>query len=667
MEDTELLRTENVENQQNSAISGASQEAQLTVSDAVAPEASPAVIEPEKQQNDAQTSVVADMMSEIETQTAAATEAAEAAAEVDVEVEESLDQIEKEYENLSPEEAVEELHRVVANPNYAKIKQRVGVLKVKILNSLKEKRKAMLEKFLQEGGNKDDFKPETSDFELKYNEALHTFKVNKERFLANIEQEKQRNLEAKQAIIKALQTLVESETNLKVLNDKFKELQDQWKAIGHVPQTESATLWQNYHFYVEKFFDILRINKELKLLDLQKNMESKIKLCEAAESLLLQDSVNKAFSELQHLHNEWKEIGPVPEEKKEELWERFKNASDQINQRRREYYEQMFAEQQNNYNAKVVLCEKAEEFTAQPMETAKDYNTISDQLTELLKVWKTLGIAPPKVNEEIWLRFKGSLDKFFEKKKVFFNQMKDEQQNNYNKKVNLAIQAEAIAKRTDWRTATDDIIRLQKEWKEIGATTRKHSEAIWKRFRSACDQFFEAKANYFNNAQEIEAENLKKKEALVQKILEHQFGEDKNANLEAIKTYQREWTEIGFVPKKDKDRIYASYREALNKRFADLKMSMEEVRHNSYRNHLDSLLQDPNADKLLDKEKRILVNKLNQLKEEIAIWENNLGFFANSKNADLLKDEFTKKIEAAKEEVKDLEYKIKMMNKPKEN
>ena len=357
----------------------------------------------------------------------------------------------------------------------------------------------------------------------------------------------------------------------------------------------------------------------------------------------------------------------MPEDKKEELWERFKNASDQINQRRREHYEQIYAEQQNNYNAKVVLCEKAEEFTAQPATNAKEFNAISDQLTELLKVWKTLGAAPPKVNEEIWNRFKGTLDKFFEKKKEFFGKIKDEQQTNYNMKVNLAIRAEAIAKRTDWRAATDEILQLQKEWKEIGATSRKHSEAIWKRFRTACDQFFEAKSNYFNNAQEIEAENLKKKEELIERLKNHAFGADRNENLEAIKAYQREWTEIGFVPKKEKDRIYAAYREALDQRFADLKISAEDRKRDNYRSRINNILSDPNADRLLDKEKRFLMNKLEQLKNDISIWENNLGFFANSKNADLLKAEFSKKIDAAKQEVKELEYKLKMMNeKPKE-
>ncbi len=698
MQEQDLLRTENDENQLSNATPAAEETAQENVIEetteqqsepAVAPEetAQPAAEVPAEEPAQApveaepvQEPVAAEPAQAQENEPAGAQaimdeiENANAEPETDEETdtpEESVEQIEAEYAQLSLEDAVEELHRVAADPDYNRVKQRVGVLRSKIIALLKEERNQKLEQFLAEGGQKENFEPEKSDIERKFDNALQIFKNNKNKFLENIEAEKQRNLETKNGIIDDLRKLLEENEatpkNLKELNDSFKELQEKWKNVGPVPQNESNNLWQNYHFYVEKFFDILRINRELKDLDLKKNLEQKIKLCEQAESLLLQDSVKQSFKELQDLHEKWKEIGPVPEDKKEELWERFKNASDQINQRRREHYEQIYAEQQNNYNAKVVLCEKAEEFTAQPATNAKEFNAISDQLTELLKVWKTLGAAPPKVNEEIWNRFKGTLDKFFEKKKEFFGKIKDEQQTNYNMKVNLAIRAEAIAKRTDWRAATDEILQLQKEWKEIGATSRKHSEAIWKRFRTACDQFFEAKSNYFNNAQEIEAENLKKKEDLIERLKNHAFGADRNENLEAIKAYQREWTEIGFVPKKEKDRIYAAYREALDQRFADLKISAEDRKRDNYRSRINNILSDPNADRLLDKEKRFLMNKLEQLKNDISIWENNLGFFANSKNADLLKAEFSKKIDAAKQEVKELEYKLKMMNeKPKE-
>ena len=605
---------------------------------------------------------VSEMMNEIEN-----TQAPEAENEDEGEtVTETMEDVEKQYEGLDFDQTVGELERVTSELEYDNMKMHVSVLKAKGLEMLKAARKALYDKFIADGGNKEDFVAEPTELEKKFNAALQLFKDKKAAYLEKIEKEKQKNLEDKKGIIEGLRELVESETNLKVLNDKFKELQDKWKEIGPVPQSESNNLWQNYHFYVEKFFDIRRINKELRSLDLKKNLEQKIKLCETAESLLLQDSVNQSFKALQQLHEEWKEIGPVPEDKKDEIWERFKNASDQINQARREYYDKLFEEQQNNYNAKVVLCEQAEELTAgKTVESVKENNEIADKLTELLKMWKTIGPAPVKLNDEVWERFKSTLDKFFTAKKEYFQQVKDEQMQNYNQKLNLAIQAEGIAERTDWKNATDEILNLQQEWKAIGTVPRKYSEQVWKRFRAACDKFFAAKAEYFSNIKEIEADNLKKKEELIEKIMNHEFGDDRAANLDVIKDYQRQWTEIGFVPKKDKDRIYTAYREALDKRFAELKMNSEDVRRSSFRNKIDNILSNPNADRLLDKEKKFLTTKLQQLKDDINLWENNLGFFANSKNADLLKQEFTKKVENAKKEVKELEYKIKMMNAPK--
>lgn len=591
---------------------------------------------------------------------------------------ETIEQVEAEYANYDLEKSVAEMERLVEEPNFNLIKLRVGVLRSKIIDFFREKKRAMQQEYnaakaaaeakaaedpeapVEEVPNPFD---QPDELEGRFNKAFQLFKDNKAKFIEALEEQKQKNLAAKNRIIEGLKNLVETESNLKTLNDKFKEFQEEWKNVGPVPQTESTNLWQNYHFYVEKFFDILRMNKEARAIDLKKNLESKLQLCEKAESLLLVDSINQSFSELQALHAQWKEIGPVPEEKKEEVWERFKAASDKINQRRKDHYDQLLANEQNNYNAKVVLCEQAEEITSKPTENIKEYNEISDKLTELLNMWKTLGPAPGKLNDEIWARFKSTLDKFFGQKKEYFQNIKDTQMQNYNQKLNLAIQAEGVADRTDWKQATADILALQTEWKSIGATPRKYSDQVWKRFRAACDKFFEAKSNFFNNVQDVESDNLKKKEELIQKILSFEFGEDRNANMEALKGYQNEWIEIGFVPKKDKDRIYTEYREALNKRFSELKISADDVRHNRYQSRIDNILSNPNAEKMIDKEKGFLRNKLDKLREDIILWENNLGFFANSKNADIITSEFRKKIENAKREVKELEYKIRMMNK----
>jgi len=716
MESQELLHPENSENQNNEVNPVVSQEAQTvnenaTPESAVESEIAEPVTEP---QPEASAEEPQEMPAEPVAEEAAAAEPAveepapepaaeEAAAEPVAEVaatveevseqpeepkaqeatqpEETLEQVEAEYANLDLAGCVVELERLVVERNFNIIKQRVGVIRAKALEFLRERRRARQAEFEaakaaaeaaaaetpegQEAPAAPEFVNEPDELETRFNTAFQTFKDNKAAFLEELEQQKIKNLEAKRNIIEGLKRLLETETNLKVLNDHVKAFQEQWKAIGPVPQSESTNLWQNYHFYIEKFFDIVRMNREMRMLDYKKNLESKLILCERAESLLLEDNINQAFNELQELHRQWKEIGPVPEDKKEEIWERFKTASDQINQRRREHYDQIFAEEQNNYNAKVVLCEQAEELVARPIEQVSEYNAVSDKLTELFTLWKTLGPAPAKLNDEIWNRFKSILDKFFQQKKEFFQQIKDAQMQNYNQKLNLAIQAEGIADRTDWKQATEEILALQTEWKSIGATPRKYSDQVWKRFRAACDKFFEAKAKYFSNVQGEESENLRLKEDLIRRILEYEFGDDRAANLEAMKAFQKEWLEIGFVPRADKDRIYTEYRNAINKRFAELKVNAEDMRQSRYQSHIADIMRNPNADKLIDKEKSHLATRIARLKEDIVLWENNLGFFASSKNAEILTAEFRKKIEAAKKEVAELEYKLKMMNNPK--
>ena len=692
MESQELLHPENPEIQNNEVNPEASQEAQTvnenaTPASAVEPEIAEPVTEPQPETSAEQPQEMPEPQQEVAEEPAqepvAETPASEpaAAAEEPAQPEETLEQVEAEYANFDLEKCVDELEKLVVERNFNIIKQRVGVIRAKALEFLRERRRARQAEFEaaksaaeaaaaelpegQEAPAMPEFNNEPDELEKRFNTAFQTFKDNKAAFIEELEQQKTKNLELKNNIIEGLKRLLETETNLKVLNDQVKEFQEQWKAVGPVPQAESTNLWQNYHFYIEKFFDIVRMNREMRMLDYKKNLESKLLLCEKAESLLLNDSINQSFNELQELHRQWKEIGPVPDDKKEEIWERFKTASDQINQRRREHYDKLFAEEQNNYNAKVVLCEQAEELVAKPVEQVSEYNEVSDKLTELFTLWKTLGPAPAKLNDEIWMRFKSTLDKFFQQKKEHFQQIKDVQMQNYNQKLNLAIQAEGIADRTDWKQATDEILALQTEWKSIGATPRKYSDQVWKRFRAACDKFFEAKAKFFSSVQGEENENLQKKEELIQKILGYEFGEDRNANLDAMKAYQKEWLEIGFVPRADKDRIYTEYRNAINKRFAELKVSADDMRHNRYQSRIDDIMRNPNADKLIDKEKNFLTTKLARLKDDIVLWENNLGFFSNSKNAEILTAEFRKKIESAKKEVADLEYKIKMMNNPK--
>ena len=313
--------------------------------------------------------------------------------------------------------------------------------------------------------------------------------------------------------------------------------------------------------------------------------------------------------------------------------------------------------------AKTALCEKAEEILQLENNSIKDWQQTTDQITELLKVWKTIGPAPRKQNDEIWDRFKTSLDTFFSGKKDFFQKIKEEQLNNYNLKLNLCNQAEAIKSSTDWKRTSQELIKLQNEWRGIGPVPRKLSDKIWKRFRAACDEFFNAKSSFYSSIGKTESDNLKLKEDLIKKVEEFAYSEDKNANLETLKSFQREWTEIGHVPLKEKDRLQNEFRTVINKQLDKLKISKTEIQNINYKNRLEGLKDNPNSDRIMSNERIMLINKRKKIEEEIKLWENNIGFLAASKKASLLKEEFEKKIENGKQEVGVLNQKIKMLEK----
>ncbi|NLJ82114.1 MAG: DUF349 domain-containing protein [Bacteroidales bacterium] len=569
------------------------------------------------------------------------------------------------YDDFSKEEVVATLEEVVKEKDINKIKKQVSLLRLKYTNIVREEREQKLaEDLSSEEEKSDDAQQEiiaNKALNERFQKAFTIYKENKQLHIEQLEQQKLQNLEEKKALLENLKELIDSNESLKSIYDSFKEIQEKWRDIGPVPQNDTSELWQNYHFYVEKFFDKVKINKELKELDLKKNLEQKIALCEKAEELLLNPSVYKAFSILQQYHAQWKEIGAVPEDKKEEIWLRFKDASDRINQKRKEHYENLLKEQESNYQAKLALCSKAQEVTNIDYSSIKQINAASKETSELLKTWKTIGAVPKQHNEEIWERFKGTLDVFYENKKQFFAKLKSEQLDNYNKKLNLCIQAEAIALRTDWRKATDDILKIQKEWKTIGIVNRKQSEILWKRFRKACDDFFTAKEEYFKNIESHEKENLALKEALIQKVKDTPVVDSKEENLEIIKNFQREWTAIGYTPIADKERLWKEFRAAIDQRFEKLNMKAEDIKKIQYQQHIKNILEDDNSSEALRRERRFLQNRITKLTEDVILWENNLGFFASSKNADLLKAEFETKITKAKEEVKQLESKLKLL------
>lgn len=565
------------------------------------------------------------------------------------------------FDKLSREELVGSLEEIVQEDEINKIKRKISLIKVAFMKINKEEQQKKEEEFIAQGGDKKDFDNTPDNLESKFNNAFSIYKHKRKVFLENLEKQKLVNLESKKIVLEELKALIDSEESLKKTYDDFKELQERWKVVGMVPKNEVNNLWQNYHFYVEKFFDKVKINKELRDLDLKKNLEAKIELCEKAEELLLETSILKSFKQLQKYHQKWKEIGPTTQDKKDEIWERFKNATNKINELRREHYEKLQENQESNLVAKTALCEKAEEILQIENKTIKDWQTNTENITQLLKVWKTIGPAPRKQNDEIWERFKTSLDSYFASKKEFFQTIKDEQLNNYNLKLNICAQAEAVKESTDWRNTTQELINLQKEWKNIGPVPRKYSDKVWKRFRAACDEFFKSKSEFFANIGQHEIENLKLKEELIAKVESYEFSKDKNGNLDLLKEFQREWTEIGHVPIKEKDNVQKKFRNVINIHLDKLSISKGEMQTINYRNRIEGLKENPNANRILYNEKNQLVTKRKKIEDEINLWENNIGFLAASKKASLLKDEFEKKIENAKKEIESLNEKIKFL------
>lgn len=580
-----------------------------------------------------------------------------------IDEEEEEEEEEEKFEEYSGEELVARLEELVENEDVNTIKTKVALIKVSFIRIMKQEQQKALDDFLKEGGKEEEFKLEENKLQKRFNAAFDRYRKNKVKFNEQLEEQKLENLDKKNEILEKLKALIASEETLKKTYDEFRSLQTEWKEVGMVPSGEVSNLWQSYHFLVEKFFDKVKINKELRDLDMKKNLEMKIELCEKAEELLLETSIIKSFKELQKLHDEWKEIGPVPQEQNDEIWERFKAATDKINDRRREHYGQLQEEQQQNLLAKTGLCEQAEELLAVNPKNMKEWQENTNKMNELFSVWRTIGRAPKKENNAIWDRFKGSMNAFFANRKEFLNTIKDEQLNNYNLKVDICVEAESLKDSEDWKSTTQELIRLQKDWKKIGPVPRKHSDKIWKRFRAACDEFFDRKANHFAGVHENEQQNLEKKKELIQQVNEQKFSEDKSKNLDILKDFQRKWMAIGFVPMKEKDKVQKEFRAAVDARLDELKISSTELSNASYATRMEAVKDSPDAGRVYRKEISFLNNKISKLKDDVILWENNLGFFANSKKADILKKEFEGKIDKAKQELAAMEAKVKYLRK----
>ena len=587
----------------------------------------------------------------------------------DIAEEDSEEHVEEEDEDFSEMDMESLVNRLIELVNGTEdilsIKDKVAAIKGNYIRKIKEYKQEVYDKFIEDGGNEDDYKSVELPFENNYKEAFKIYKEKRTAQLKKIEAEKEENLVKKEELLEQLRLMIKSDESLKKTYDEFKKLQEQWREIGMIPQGKVKNLWENYHFLVDQFFDKVKISHELRDLDLRKNLEAKIKLAEKVEELLLEKSINKSFKQLQEYHDKWREIGSVASDKKDEIWERFKTATDKINQRRHDYYEKLHEEQKNNLLLKTALCEKMDELLEVERNSIKEWNAATEQVNALFAEWKTLGPTPKKHNDEIWSRFKTAMNQFFDNRKSYFKNIADEQMNNYNLKLDICKQAESVKDSTDWKNTGNELIKLQKQWKEIGSVPRKYSDKIWKRFRAACDHFFNAKTEYFKNIGGIEEANLGLKKELIEKIKNHKFGDKKEDNLKAIKEFQKEWSNIGRVPFKELNKIQKEFRKVIDKCLDDLNIDNFEFQNMNLKSKIDGMANKNDAKKTILREMNFLKTKIDKIQSDVTLWETNMGFFASSKNADLLKQEFEKKINKAKKEIDTFKAKIRQLDKMK--
>jgi predicted nucleic acid-binding Zn-ribbon protein len=523
---------------------------------------------------------------------------------------------------------------------------------------IERKRKA----FVEQGGELEDYKVEDDPHESEIKELLRKYRELKADYNKVQEDHKHKNLDDKYKIIEEIKELVKNKESINRTFQEFRELQKKWRNIGPVPQQNVKDLWENYHHHVEAFYDYIRINQELRDLDLKKNLESKMHLCEKAEELLLESNVVDAFRILQDLHEQWREIGPVPAEMRVEIWNRFKEATSKINKKHQDHFVDLKNEQKSNLDAKIALCEKAEELCNQEINSNKDWTLKSNELIQLQKVWKTIGFAPKKDNAKIYKRFRDACDAFFNRKRDYYGVFKEEQNNNLQLKIDLCIQAEALRESNEWKKTTEELIALQQRWKEIGPIHHKQSEKVWKRFRTACDTFFERKSKHFSEVDSSFGTNLQKKNELIQQIEEFQITDNAEECLSKLKDFQREWSEIGFVPLKEKDAVHDRYRDAINQKFDALRIDDSHRNLLKFKTKLEEYLDKPNGMQRIRQEREKFITRLKQLENDIVLWENNIGFFARSRNAENMIKDVETKIEGTKKNIELLNKKINMID-----
>ena len=557
------------------------------------------------------------------------------------------------------QEVVERLKEIAASDE-APVKDEIDLLKTVFYKLHIAEREARLKEYIDGGGNPETYQVVPDQDEETFKAQMAVIREKRAQIMQQQEAEKQANLEKKLEIIEKIKAMTTSPDEAGKSYNEFKELQQQWKDIKNVPADKANELWRNYQLYVEQFYDLLKLNSEAREYDFKKNLEMKTKLCEAAEKLSDEEDVISAFHQLQELHQQYREIGPVAKELREEVWARFKAASTVINKRHQQHFEDLRAKEEENLARKTALCEKVEELGKAENKGAADWEKRSKEIIDIQNEWKTIGFAPQKMNVKIFERFRAACDDFFGRKAEYFKALKVTFSENIEKKKALVEKAQALADSTDWKATSDKLIALQKEWKTVGMVPKKIGDQLWQEFLGACNKFFEARNAAGAGQRNEEHANLEKKKGIIEqlKALAENAAE---ATKDKVQALTEEYNKVGHVPYKEKDKLYEAYHEVLDRIYKELNISTKRRRLNDFKANIKNVAK--RGEEALDNERGRLARRFEQLKQEIQTYENNLGFLnASSKKGNSLIDEMNRKVQHLRDDLELVRQKIKAID-----
>jgi hypothetical protein len=567
------------------------------------------------------------------------------------------------YSGMNKEELVESAEKAAQLEDIKEASEIIKAIRPIIDSIFTDEYNAALEAFINEGNEKDDFEYKEDELKQKFYDAHKTVQTKRAEYRKRAEDEKQKNLIAKREILEKLKVLTESDETENSL-EEVKELQREWKKIRVVPQEFVQELWDSYRFYLDKFYDNVSINYELKDLDRKKNLENKIELCKKVSELEEEKSIKKALILLNKYHEEWKNTGPVPKEFNEEIWKRFKDASDQIYEQKKQEIEKLQEIRKQNYELKKAICERMEVLTSTKPNKPKEWINMTKQVNDLFEEWRKIGKVPREHNDSIWGRFRELRTSFFNEKNAFFKVLNAEKAENLKKKTEICERAEALQDSEDWQKTANQLKAMQAEWKKIGPVPEKVSDAIWKRFRAACDTFFNKKEEQFKSQKEEQLQNLEKKKELIAKLetLLNSEGETE-AVFGEVKQLQQEWSKIGFVPFSNKKEIQAKFSDAMDKLYKKLKRNPEEMSEARLKDHYEEISKLPNFKGKLKDEERKVRDKIKFLRNDVETLENNMGFFkqGNLKGNNPFAKQVEEKIKKANGQLERLERELKVI------